>query len=538
MTVPRRSAVAVRCAAGALALSALLAGCSSEGSSTDSSSAAPVDGGTLKVAMGYAIDCMDPTQTLSYEPKMVFQTMFDTLTVVDADGVVQPSLATSWEVNDDSTQFTLALREGVTFSDGSAFDAEVVKAYFDYIVNTIGSLSTQGTATFKGYVGTEVIDDMTVKVTFDSSRVSFLTLLADTAISITSLASTQVTPDERCTGILIGTGPFTLADYSANSGVSVEKRADYDWAPASTSHEGAAHLDGIDFDFVTEDAVRGGMLTSGQADVITNIDDQEKAAAETGNVDVYSFDTAGVPQTFLLNLTSPVISDETIRYAFTHALDRETIAGVVGSENTAASSVLSPPVVGYASQAELLEYDPDAAIDALEKAGWVEGEDGIRVKDGVSASFTVIYATEWYPNANTTLELMQQELLAVGIDMQISPLPQAEYLDRSTSNDYQAAYSSGGSLDGSVLDTNWRRYLSDDALSTDGLGDLLTEQNTISDVDERLDVLAEIQRIIVENSFLIPVYNNVLINATTKDVGGYGTDGAGRILFYDLWLTS
>ncbi len=168
-SIRRTGAWVALAAAGALALTS----CAGAGAGTAGD---PVDGGTITVAID-----SDPTSALDIHVSagditaLVLRNVFDSLVVQDPDGSIQPWLADSWEISEDGLQYTFDLKEGVTFTDGEVFDAAAVKANFDHIANP--DTASQCAAALLGgdnYLGTEVVDDDTVTVSFDHPYAAFL----------------------------------------------------------------------------------------------------------------------------------------------------------------------------------------------------------------------------------------------------------------------------------------------------------------------------------------------------------------------------
>src|SRR4051794_34901997 len=201
----------------------------------------------------------------------------DKLVYVDADGKVSPWIAESWEQNNDATQFTLHLKKGVTFSDGTPLDASAVVANLDIWyagrrnegINPVGLFP-------KTYDRAEAVDATTVKVVFKAPTLGFIPTLGYHG-SILISSKTIALPAEQQADLSkdIGSGPFVVASWKEGDSVVLKKRADYNWAPAALKHQGPAYLDSITYKIVAEPSVRSAAVQSGQADVAYNPSPQE-----------------------------------------------------------------------------------------------------------------------------------------------------------------------------------------------------------------------------------------------------------------------
>ena len=124
-------------------------------------------GGTLSVAIrNVDYDTFDPHVSAFTQAAYVFRNVFDRLVYLDDEANTIPWLATSWKANKNVTEWTLNLREGVTFSDGSPLNAEVIVFNFDRMKNPATGSKQSGPLLGK-YNRAEVVDELTVKVYFD-----------------------------------------------------------------------------------------------------------------------------------------------------------------------------------------------------------------------------------------------------------------------------------------------------------------------------------------------------------------------------------
>ncbi|MFJ3321736.1 ABC transporter substrate-binding protein [Curtobacterium sp. NPDC086286] len=526
MTIHRTPIRLVVAIAAGTAAALVMAGCSSGGTASSSSSK-PVDGGSLTYAIANDPITLNPTGTgAGNDTLAITRQLVDSLLWQDpSDGSLKPWLATKYSANADATTFTFDLRSGVTFSDGSAFDATAVKDTFDDIAKA-GASSTAA-AYFSGYRETKVVDDDTVEVDFTTPNAAFPNATASVALGIVAPKTTETPFEDRADGTaVIGTGPFTLSSYTKNTSTVLTKRKDYDWGPAARSNTGAAHLSKVTFQVVPEASVRTGSLQSGQLDAISSVQPSDVDTLESQ----YELVTRANPgQVFGLtfNQKRPLVSDLVVRRAIAQAVDPKTVRDTsLNDLFEVATSVLGSTTPGYTDTSSAISYDPAAAEQALDEAGWKTGSDGIRAKDGQELRLKLIWITNFGPN-QTSLELIQQELRKVGVGLTLESGTVPQYLANTTSGDWDLAWDNSSRADGDVLRS---KFSSDGAQSigaADGTLDaLFTKELSQSSATERAATFAAIQERIASQVDFVPVHELTSIIATTKDVHGitFGAD--------------
>ncbi|MCC8907233.1 ABC transporter substrate-binding protein [Curtobacterium sp. GD1] len=526
MTIHRTPIRLVAAIAAGTAAALVMAGCSSGGTASSSSSK-PVDGGSLTYAIANDPITLNPTGTgAGNDTLAITRQLVDSLLWQDpSDGSLKPWLATKYSANADATAFTFDLRSGVTFSDGSAFDATAVKDTFDDIAKA-GASSTAA-AYFSGYRETKVVDDDTVEVDFTTPNAAFPNATASVALGIVAPKTTETPFEDRADGTaVIGTGPFTLSSYTKNTSTVLTKRKDYDWGPAARSNTGAAHLSKVTFQVVPEASVRTGSLQSGQLDAISSVQPSDVDTLKSQ----YELVTRANPgQVFGLtfNQKRPLVSDLVVRRAIAQAVDPKTVRDTsLNDLFEVATSVLGSTTPGYTDTSSAISYDPAAAEQALDEAGWKTGSDGIRAKDGRKLQLKLIWITNFGPN-QTSLELIQQELRKVGVGLTLESGTVPQYLANTTSGDWDLAWDNSSRADGDVLRS---KFSSDGAQSigaADGTLDaLFTKELSQSSATERAATFAAIQERIASQVDFVPVHELTSIIATTKDVHGiaFGAD--------------
>lgn len=335
--------------------------------------------------------------------------IFEGLVRMTPEYEVVPALATKWEFEAPNT-WRFTLREGVEFHDGTPFTAEAVKYSFDRIARTGG-----GTPGFEEG-GTEVIDDYTVEVTprFENRRL--VEQLVHPNYSIIAPGSNP--GDEP-----VGTGPFKFVSYSPKEELVVERNDDY-WDETPT-------LEKITFRFIPEPNARRLALEADEVDLIVDPPRESVADLESKGF-VIDQSEVGAYEAMYAKITDAggydsLLQDPAVRHAVGYAIDREALVqgvfeGLAAPEQTMVPSRL---LGEHADQIEGHPYDPDQAREILEDAGWTEGSDGIREKDGEQLQLLLING---FPSAQAhgaVPEFIQAQLEEVGIGVEIVRTPDA-----------------------------------------------------------------------------------------------------------------
>jgi peptide/nickel transport system substrate-binding protein len=451
-----------------------------------------------------------------------------------------PWLADSFEANDDATAFTFVLRDGVTFSDGTAVDATAVKTFFDGVV-ALGPKALYGSAYLKGYTGTDVVDDSTVTVNFSAPNAQFLMGVSTTSLGLQSPESMAVDPAEKCLGTgIIATGPFMIDSYEQNQSVGLVVREDYDWPSAIATHEGRAFFDAVDYTIATEPSVRSGSLTSGQVDLATTISPQDEPLIDGNGFSLLTRTNPGVVIGMSPDMTnSTILQDDDVRKAIQLGIDRDEISEVVLTPSYGvAKSVLGDTTPGFTDFTDDLGVDAEAAADLLDGAGWELGSDGIREKDGQKLSLTIAY----FYQANV-VEYVQQQLRKIGVDLVLKEMTAAQYAAEYRTGNYDFISTSISRPDPDILRAQYSMsagntaFLTPENAGVAELEELFTTGLSTTDRDARYAAADEAQQLLLENDYMFPFSQLTQVIGVSDKVTGTRYDASSRFVLYDAAFT-
>jgi peptide/nickel transport system substrate-binding protein len=449
--------------------------------------------------------------------------LYDTLISTDDNENFIPLLAESWVISDDGMQYTLSLRQGVTFHDGTPFNAEAVKFNYDRILN---DLDNGWNGTFAADIeSVEVIDDATVRFNLKRLDVFFIfNVLADWgAIQISPTALQEFGADYAKHPS--GTGPFTFKSFEADAQIEYAANPNY-WG-------GAPLLDGVLTRIIPETSTRNIELEAGTLDV--GFDMQAQDTIELEGTDVV-FEKRFTPQAHFvtMNVSTGPTAELAVRQAITLAMDRDTMLKEVlydiPEKSWAGVAKVSPY---YSEEVPTYNYDPEKAKSILEAAGWVAGSDGMRSRDG--EALKVILLSTDYANWNQFNQIVQEQMKAVGIDSDLQTLEWGAYLDkwRDTDEWHVSFHNQGGGFHSSNIayasvdpeafwSINHLIRSTDPALMaiSDKLIELNKQFNLTPGLEERRAISIEFQTIFQENQLTCWLWHQpwlFAINSRVKD---------------------
>lgn len=526
-----------------------LAACSPGGGSGDSDQPAgdPVSGGILRFGTnGQEGTCLDPHGTASTTGALTAVPFSDSLIWQTKAGKLEPWLADSWDISPDGLTYTFHLRKGVTFTDGSTWNADALKINLDHMVDP-ATKSPLAASYIDPYVSTTVVDEYTAQVTLSTPYSAFLNVLAQGYLGMISPKQITEAPDTICDQP-IGSGPFIVKKWTKGEGIEYTRNPDYNWGPPGT-HEGPAYLDGIHIFFVAEDSTRYNTLASHDLDAIEFVPPQNyDTVKQNSDLEFFTEDRPGHPYSLWFNTSRAPFDDVRVREALLDAVDREAIVQSISFKQWhAASTWLTPSTPGYTEDLKgSFTYDPDKANQLLDDAGWTEKDsEGYRTKDGKRLT-AVLPMDNTVPLRVQIAEQTQAAAKEVGIEIVIQFPPTQELSDRQANGDYDL---SSGLWSTNTRDVLWIRYssanittperrgLNGSFLNDPELDGLLQDARETIDPSEQDSLYDQAEERLYELSPGIPFYSDPRPVANWTNVEGL-TYAYGYLApyFFDTWL--
>ncbi len=437
----------------------------------------------------------------------------DKLVYVDEDGKSSPWIAERWEQNANATQFTLHLKKGVTFSDGTPVDAAAVVANLDIWHAGRKSDGIHPIGLFpKTYERAEAVNPTTVRVFFKAPTLGFIpTLGYHGSILISPKTLALPASQQADLGKSAGSGPFVVESWKEGGFVKLVKRKDYRWGPAAVGHTGPAHLDSITYRLVAEPSLRVSAVQSGQADVAYNASPQELKSLKQAGFGVATPRYLGFVNGLAINTQLPPFDDVRVRQALQAGLNRQEILDTVYTPDwKLATSFIQSNVPGAADHSKLLAYDPRRAQALLDAAGWVKDSKGQRSKDGKPLTLT-LNSNPYLATAKAIDELIAQQLGKLGWRVTIRAYDVPTYGEKVRiggagvpAYEVTRSFIDAGTVASILTDANngenWFA-LGDRDKKLNELRDKIASAATI---DSRRPVLDELQKYVLEQGYFIP----------------------------------
>lgn len=494
-------------------------------------------GGTVRIGWGGSPDSLNPGNGVLAESYTLYGLMYDVPINIDADGEYYGELAESWDVSDDGLTWTLAIRDGATFHDGEPVTAEDVAFTIQLYKDTEDFPFLPSYATY--FETIEAPDERTVVLTTAEPLGNFEANMVFMYVLPEHIWADVDDPVAFENEDMIGSGPFQLAEYSQGEFVELESYADY-WGTA-------ASVDGVIFQTISNPDARVTALTTGDVDAITEFPATAVSQLQNAeNVQVHIADIAagGAFRDVFFNIVAdedcppedgvcsghPALKDLAVRQALATAVDKQQIIDVATLGTSSPGLSLVPPGLGdfYAGDVEDYPYDPTAAGQMLEDAGYVDSDgDGVREclsdQDCETLTFRFNYADD-IDTAPREAELLQGMWREIGVEIQIQGLdPDTLTSVCCPTFDYDIMLWGWGSdpdpafLLGVALCSEIGSGFSETGYCNPQFDDLYAAQGVETDLAARTEMIHEMQRILVEDvPYIIPYYQ-VWIQAWRTD---------------------
>jgi peptide/nickel transport system substrate-binding protein len=530
-------------------LASLLAACGSNGNSSggtggstavtsggsgtgasgpDSSGASGVQpstgSGTLTIGLFAEPDSLDPATMRLIPSYQVVTSIYDQLlwkfTDAGANDFI-PGLATSYSVSSDGKSYTFKLRDGVTFHDGTPFDANAVKFSLDRLVDP-KTQSISAKAVLGPYVSSTVVDPHTVTVTFSAPNGGFLDNVASPLLAIVSPTAAQKYGADFGHHP-VGSGPFAFDSWSAGQSVNLKRNDTYTWGPDHSGLAGPAKLASVTYRVVSTSAAQANALQTGALQMGQGMDITDVVRLTKSHFAKNVVPASGMPFGFMLNVTKAPTDDPLVRQAIQYATDVKTINSSVFSDvYPPANTVLTKVTFGH-DDTPAYAYDPTKAASLLDQAGWTVGSGGIRQKNGQQLELSWLLSTGF--GFQDAAVLMSSQLQKVGIKstikQEVPPTISADIqkgvMNVSSIYDYAA--------DPYIINTlfacaqvgkgpNYSHFCSPSVDSA------VAAANATTDPAARAKAYQKIEAGLMQDAMFVPIYDLSAVFVTAQSVSG------------------
>jgi peptide/nickel transport system substrate-binding protein len=486
----------------------------------------PTAGGTLHYWFGSEPATLDPQKAFMSVEDIVLGLLGGSLVIYGPGGQIYPYLAESWSTSADGLTWTFKVRQDVTFSDGTPLTAHDFAYTYQRALNP--ETTSPATGPMLGPVASvEAMDDYTLVFTLSSPYYPFLFSLSDPGYMQPMLQShvESLSPDELARSPL-GVGPYVLKEWLTSDRIIIERRADYNWGPSFVTNRGAFYIQTIEFPIITEYSTALAGLEAGELDIVTVQNKDVASFRDNDQYQIVDYLHAGISPFLGLNVSKPPFDNLKVRQAFNLAVDRQALIDIMLQGNGKIQyGPLSETVVGYWPGVEQIGYgfDLERAKQLMQEAGYTYTADGkLLTPDG--QPFTLTMPTSTDEETTRLTQLLQQQYVNLGVDIQLETLDVGVANQKILSGDYTIT---AAGWDYPEADLMWLIFHSSmigalnlSQLNSPELDAILDRTRTETDPTLRQDAVNEAQKWIVENAIYVPLYtsiNHLVVNSRVKN---------------------
>jgi peptide/nickel transport system substrate-binding protein len=480
--------------------------------------------GTLRVANPGEPNFLDPAMALENYEFSIVRSVYEGLIGWNDDySALVPELATEWSSNEDATEWTFKLREGVTFHDGTPFDSAAVKASFEHY----DPATTNWGFLMSGLESIETPDATTVVLTFsapspDIARNQVFVKMISPALLAKSDPAGDVTAQPVNQEASGGTGPYMWSERVPGQSVTLVPNPSY-W-----DAEHPAYFEKVVFNSIADTDAALTALKAGDIDLLPRIAPLQLQQVEGDpNLASSTVDSWLEIHLIMRNDQAP-LDDVKVRQAIAHAIDRQAIIDdVLLGQATIATSLMPPGTYGRAEPATTYAYDPEKAKALLAEAGYSGQE--IKIASGNNAPFPLVG------------QAIAGQLQEVGINAVADAMePGAAVNDTLVSETpgHTILLSTYGWINGGPFHYNVRTVVNHPHTSDPDVLASVDAVNTTPDGDARLQVLADAQELYAQRVPDFPLWYPKVSDAFTNRLQGYSAPvDAYQLDITDAWFS-
>ncbi len=503
-------------------------------SSTALSNDKPTKGGTLIYGRGADSVTLEPGKSDDLESCKVVENIYDGLVRYKDDSTeVEPALADSWEASSDGLQWTFRLRKGVSFHDGSPFNADaVVFSFLRQIDPEYPHYRDDfkcASFTFQYVKKVEATDSTTVKITLEKPYAPFLQNMAMVYARIVSPAAAAKWGGEF-EKHPVGTGPFKFVEWTGGDRIVLEANRDY-WG-------GVPHLDKLVYKSTLNNRDRVLELKTSAIDVMDGIGPENMGEImRTGSIHLDI--KPGLNVAYLaMNTEKKPFDQPGVRRAINHAINKQNLVKLIYRDLAIPAKNPMPPTLwGYADDIEDYEYNLRKARELLSEAGF---------GNGLEATMWVMSTPRPYmPQPEELARMIKTNLAAAGIKINIVSLDWDSYLTRTSNGEHEMCLIGWVGDNGDPDNFLYVLLDEDNAIKpkaenlsffrNSGLHSVLLRAQHSADQSERAKLYQEAQRTIHREAPWVPLAHVQQVVALRDTVHGIIQHPFGMVRFHKAW---
>ena len=473
--------------------------------------ALPAQAATLRMAWSQDATGLDPHKQTAFSSLRLLEMIYDPLVRLDAQYNVIPSIAKSWAFSPDGLTLTFKLDPNAKFSTGAAVTSDDVKASFTRILDEATAAAAR--ANFTSIKSIDTPDPQTVVFNLSQPDAPILVAMSTTNASI--VPASAITDGSIGTKA-IGSGPFQLDEWDPN--VKDVLSANPNWAGGKTG------VDSITISVLPSESAILDSLQAGQTDFALFNDPTVATQVPSGATMTLNRIPGLAYNVLQLNQSRPPMDNEKVRQAISCAVNRQEIidTALVGEGKVTGPLTME----AYASDPSTLfcyKQDVDKAKQLMKDAGQEAG-----------FSADVIAATGEPPYAANEAQVLQSQLAAINIKLNIKTMDLKPYVDTWLKGDFDMAVAqNGGRPDPYPM---YNRYFTKDGnlkqvsnYVDDTLDSLLQQGRVETDIAKRKPIFQQFEQHLAEESPWIWISTTVTYTANLNTVKGYEINPSGML---------
>lgn len=489
------------------------------------------EGGDLTIAIHSDPAGLDPHTVNDVPSGNIGINIYESLVAFDKNNELQGLLATEWEMIED-TVWEFKLREGVKFHDDSDFNAEVVKANFERVLDP--EIASQRAFLYEMISEIKVIDDYTVQFVTEFPFAPLAAHIAHSGGGMISLEAIKKdyeamengeVPGSTITTNPVGTGFFKFDHWTSGEEIKLVRNDNY-WGDK-------AHLDSVTFKIINEPLTRLSELETGYSDIIEKVQPSDINRVES-NPDIYLDRKQLVSLAYVsFNTTKEPFDDVRVRQAISMAINKDDIVnGIMEGSAIPAVGPIPPGVFGFDESVPPIPYDPEKAKELLAEAGYENG-------------FSTTIWTNDNPQRVQTAEYVQSKLGEIGINVSIEVVEWATYLNDTATGKhdmfilgwstptFDADYALYALFHSSAHGaTGNRSFISDPELD-----ELLDKGKQEGNIELRKEYYKQAQEMLVDLAPMLYTHHTVELTGVSSKVNGFWVDSNGVFMLQDVTLS-
>ena len=376
-------------------------------------------GGDVAVAQSSDATSLDPAHTTATVDSEIYGSIYDRLVTLDEQNNVVPKLALSWEPASDQKSWTLKLRQGVKFHDGTDFNADAVKANIERYIDPAMNSPRKGEIPY--VTGVTVVDPYTARIELSQPFVILMYSLTGTTGFMVSPAAINKYGDDLARNP-VGSGPFMFKEWIKNDHVSATRNPNY-WK------QGLPYLNSVSYRGIADQSVILNGIRANNIQATYGVAAKDVASIQADADMQLILKPSTSVSSLRLNTAAAPFDKKEIRQAVSWAIDRAAIEkALYYGTGVPANSFLGPQNLGYNSSITLYtSRDTDKSKALLSTGGQPNG-------------FSFDAQTTNAPEALNLAQAVKSQLQDVGITMNLQLVDGVTLLQKLVDKQFQASF--------------------------------------------------------------------------------------------------